>query len=211
MPNWCESTYVFTGSKEIIDEFEKKIDEAMAIDWTEITTNYPKQDFGASWLGNLLFAYRVGSEWEHINCRGTIDFCARRNDTSYEVMVNSALEPPNDLWDYIIQKNYLGENGIPLIEYVFEAFDPDNLLFVNTDKTGEYLQSKYYLCFDTPECGYGENIYSEQDKNVMYLALSVIFETHVCEDNIQFLVDLYNEEHSVTPWFITYQEFSSTY
>lgn len=211
MPNWCESTYVFTGSKEIIDEFEKKIDEAMATDWVEITTNYPKQDFGASWLGNLLFAYRAGSEWEHINCRGTIDLCARRNDTSYEVMVSSAWEPPNDLWDYLIQKNYIEKNGIHLIEYVFEAFEPGNLLFVNTDKTGEYLQSKYYLCFETPECGYGEDIYSEQDKNVMYLALSVIFETRVCEDNIQFLVDLYNEEHSVTPWFITYQEFRSTY
>lgn len=183
----------------------------MAIDWVEITTNYPKQDFGASWLGNLLFAHRAGSEWKRHDCRGIIDFYARRNDTSYEVMIYSAWEPPNDLWDYIIQKNYLGENGIPLIEYVFEAFEPGNLLFVNTDKTGEYLQSKYYLCFDDPEYGYEECIYTDQDKNLMYFMLSEIFETQVREDNIQALVDYFNKKHSTTSYFITYKEFSDTY
>ena len=66
MPNWCESTYVFIGDKKSIDEFESKINEAMETDWDEVARNYPMQDFGCSWLGNILFAYCADSQWQHL-------------------------------------------------------------------------------------------------------------------------------------------------
>jgi hypothetical protein len=159
MPNWCftDITFVANGEKGKIalkDLYNKILNQY------ENGSDFIQNDFGKSWLGNyaILFGLTTPERGDNddfggYRARGRLNYIEEflEDEEEFEcfyIQEESAWDPAVSLWQAVINKHYLDENGDPLIEIYYRAEEPGNDLFATNDSTGEYYSEKYHLDFN---------------------------------------------------------------
>lgn len=158
MPNWCMTTMFFTGEE---DELEKL--KALIEKWT--SKNYLKNDFGTSWLGNVVLG--AGFSLNDFECRGSILYIEDilldddNNLPFLQIECESAWIPMPEMWYAIVGKYasnckvywYAEEPGCEL----YQTNDIDKLFFKEDyvveyypdDKNKDKFTDIFEECTDT--------------------------------------------------------------
>ena len=164
MPNWCTTTYAFTGEPDALKRFR--------IDLQNYTSkNYHENGFGETWLGNVLAGYDLyPSEGQDcFSYRGNIAEIDWRNGVLY-VTTHTAWSPTTEMWDAILNKHFQDEYGDNLIDYVFISEEPRTEVYVNTDTDGTIFPERFLLeVGDIPEHRDYESYYLESEQEVIDL------------------------------------------
>ena len=141
MANWCETTYVFEGTREDIFRFQNDLKKYTSLSFARFVS----RSAGSAWEGNI--AYWFGFDPEAFPCRGIIE-------TIYEIQkgdefdwfcvdCSDAWGPNYELFDAIIDKCF------PAITYEMMAEEPGGEVFINTDTEGKYFPFHYRIVIDT--------------------------------------------------------------
>lgn len=155
MPNWCYTDYYFyTDSekgKEQLIELYQTIEKSISNKKRLLNS-----DFGDTWLGNVIREFcpqnlRLTEDsvfcifnQEHINFRGSITYLAEPDEyeeTAFRLQTETAWAPMNEMWDMILQAC-----GFDEIKYVYEAEEPGNGVYINSDIEGRFFADRY--CID---------------------------------------------------------------
>lgn len=164
MPNWCTTTYAFTGEPDALKRFR--------IDLQNYTSkNYHENGFGKKWLGNVLAGYNLyPSEGQDcFSYRGSIAEIDWRNGALY-VTTDTAWNPTTEMWDAILDKHFQDEYGDRLIDYVFISEEPGVGLYINTDTNRTFFPERFLLeVGDIPEHRDYELYYLESEQGVIDL------------------------------------------
>lgn len=165
MPNWCTTTYAFTGEPDALKRFR--------IDLQNYTSkNYHENGFGETWLGNVISGfglYPTEGNDATFSYRGNIaemDWC---NEVLY-VTTDTAWSPTTEMWDVILDTHFQDKYGDRLIDYVFISEEPGMGLYINTDTDGTIFPERFLLeVGDIPEHRNWESYYLESEQEVIDL------------------------------------------
>lgn len=147
MANWCLTAYAFYGPKKEIKRLHSRLNDVCKNDYSRTKYSSPN-DFGPCWLGNVLAKHHI--LFSKTACRGSLYYVS---DVAYDsehdfwtliVETSTAWRPMPDMWDMILKKSY------PSVKYVYEAEEPSNLLFLNTDTEGLFFPDKYIYSVELP-------------------------------------------------------------
>lgn len=116
MPNWCSTVIEFEGKPSMIKDFHEKISI-----YTD--KSFVKTDFGASWLGNVLYGFNMEDRIDNddpalnIRCRGEISGIdaiieINENKSTFMLYTETAWCPMIKMWTEIIKKYY--DNAIAI-------------------------------------------------------------------------------------------------
>lgn len=145
MPNWCITSYIFTGNDVELEDFYNKLEQAQ-------NTLLVESDFRCCWLGNVLATFGIDpNECEgKFRFRGSIVYLDKYEEecSMVEVLTDTAWCPMSKIWDEIIEKYY------PSLSYVFLAEEPGIGLFVNTDSTRDIFNYDYCVSLNLPNVSY---------------------------------------------------------
>lgn len=187
MPNWCSTTYRFCGDKKELEIFYKKVNE-----WRH---SFTKTDFGADWLGNILYGAGLENCIDNpdpearISCRGTITDMSL-DDSGIDIWVESAWVPMAKMWVEVLKVLKLNS-----IRFCFEAEEPGCELYwiYDPDLIGAFDGDDYYI--DT--C-IGNNYYSEycDEKTVIERVNQLIPTNCVTIEEAKCICNNFNEEHN---------------
>lgn len=135
MPNWCLTEVAFVAARENVNELQRLHEVLSRLLETKSTI---KNDFGNGWLGNVAIAH--GLDTNGIPCRGWIDSIDDINDekTSFIIYTTTAWAPTTELWDAVCQH-------YPGVSYLYCAEEGGNGVYVNTDRSGEYLDKRFAI------------------------------------------------------------------
>jgi len=176
MPNWCATSYVFTGPEDQIKSLHSSIKQLLE------EPSIKKTDFGNGWLGNLLYKHDIDPDKEDIYCRGSISYLDEidiEKETTFILETETAWRPMLEVFDAIINKNY------PEIQYYYMAEEFGCLLFETNDINGVYFADRYYLWVEDHEKF--ESYYP--DKETMLITVGNIFNQvfHSTEEMVECL------------------------
>ena len=135
MANWCDTTYVFEGTRKDIFRFQNSLKKYTSSQFTNRVGTRP------AWEGNIAFGF--GFDPETIPCRGIIE-------TIYEIQkgedfdwfciaCSDAWGPNYEIFDAIINKCF------PNVTYEMMAEEPGGEVFINTDTEGKYFPYRYRI------------------------------------------------------------------
>lgn len=190
MPNWCNTLITFktvdssqqsyNAIKSLYDNINKYLESNKDI------SLYPN-DFHNGWLGNQILEYELGSVKDNnfiheYQCRGCIENIDNEiefiNDSyHFSISQYTAWIPMVKMWQEIIMRHYVDNNGNSYIQIYYQAEEPGCSLYWTNDNKGYYypelytldccLSEKSYL-FDNynPDIEY-EQPYFESDKEVL--------------------------------------------
>jgi len=135
MPNWCQTTVFITSSEKGKNENVEKLHKII-----EELENHKKpinpNGFGVCWLGELVTA--LGEDWHKVSCRGEwyyMDF----SDNMLELGIDSAWEPPYEVFDLIKEK-------FPDLQIKYRAIEEGNQIFETNDR--EFFPDKYVMDYN---------------------------------------------------------------
>jgi len=139
MPNWCESKFAF-----VVDDLKNKSELKRLYDNLNKACSTPcpqENDFGDSWLGHVAIIHNIS--WENKGCRGFILAIndLNENDDYFVIEVQTAWEPPSELFDCILQQY----NGVSC---VYIAEEGGEGIYINTDINGTIFPDRYILYTD---------------------------------------------------------------
>ena len=136
MPNWCYTQMIFHGEKEEIDDLHNKIEE-----WT--SKNYQENDFGPTWLGNVLhgagLGHRIDSGGDQLRCRGDITYFGDvetfkdSNEATFNLDTETAWCPMVLMWNEIIDTL-----GYKTVGFSYCAEEPGCEIYDIYDPYGEW-------------------------------------------------------------------------
>lgn len=147
MANWCDTTYVFEGTREDIFRFQNDLKKYTSSQFANRVGTRP------AWEGNIAFGF--GFDPESIPCRGIIE-------TIYEIQKGKDFDwfciDCSDAWgpNYELFAEVI-ESWFPAITYEMMAEEPGGEVFINTDTEGKYFPFHYRIVIDT-----GGNDYIEE-------------------------------------------------
>lgn len=164
MPNWCTTTYAFTGEPDALKRFRIGLQNYTS-------KNYHENGFGKNWLGNVLAGYNLYPDegQDSFMYRGSIaeiDWC---NGVLY-VTTDTAWNPMTKMWDAILDEHFQDEYGDNLIDYVFISEEPGMGLYINTDTNRTFFPERFLLeVGDIPEHRDYESYRLESEQEVIDL------------------------------------------
>lgn len=174
MPNWCMTTYAFTGEPEVIAQFEINLKNYTSKD-------YHENGFGKGWLGNVLAGYNLypsNEEEVTFSYRGHITEAYWCSGALY-VSTETAWVPMPEMWDVILDKYFQNEHGNTLIDYVFISEESGEEVYINTDTDGTFFPERFLLeVGGIPEHRDYESYYLESEQGVIEL-VNDIFATKI--------------------------------
>ena len=157
MPNWCTTNITLAAvgekGKKCLFDLSKKL-----LDQLNSENNFVKNDFGPGWLGNIAILFNMTTIPEALednfhgyNCRGSItcvneDLEEVEEYGSLNLTQEDAWDPNLNIWLGIINKYYLDENGIPLIQLYYQAEESGMGLYYTNDDIGRFYPDNY--CID---------------------------------------------------------------
>lgn len=119
MPNRCSTHIIFSGDEEALRDFYNKLNTYTSKDFISVSNG-----FGETWLGNIVVGF--GGNYKETDCRGYIENLEDEIDINGTVIMDTetAWAPCIDMFDDIIQKNYLDKDGLGkiLLDYIAEEF-----------------------------------------------------------------------------------------
>lgn len=171
MPNWCKTNITFFSESE--DQITKLYDALCKLDTGK---SLLPNDFGNLWLGNILHYF--GFKWTDISCRGSIsliDILSKDADRGFyfEIEQEDAWDANTEVWDEILSKEEFSD-----INYVFMAEEPGCMLYVNSDSSGLFYDTRYTVdvCLNgkfsnDKTYGYTQEYFSTEKDCLAYLRI----------------------------------------
>lgn len=136
MPNWCYTSYIIEGKKEEIKSLYKIMKELQEMKDPGLCKN----DFGSSWMGNLVA--KLGGDWEKVYCRGDWEDMDLQSDGSLRFSVESA-------WNELSEVRGLIQEKFPGLEIYYFSEEDDMGIFETNDREGRHYDFKYKLWVET--------------------------------------------------------------
>ena len=134
MPNWNETKYVITGSKEEISKLHEIIKKPLSDE------NLKSGDFGNNWLGFIV--NELNENPNTISCRGWIENPKLTNKTTLKFTTYTAWNSCCELFELICKK-------FPTLEYYFISSEPATQIYITNDKEKKFFKySKKYEIWD---------------------------------------------------------------
>lgn len=119
MPNWCSTRIIFSGDNESLRDFYEKLEMCTSENYVGACNG-----FGKMWLGNIVSIFE--GDYHKVHCRGSIEYLDNRIDTNGTIVMDTetAWDPCIEMFDEIIQKNYVDDDGVDKIyyDYIAEEF-----------------------------------------------------------------------------------------
>lgn len=135
MPDWYDTRMTIEGPKNQIENIRKLI-----LQWT--SKNYAKNDFGHSWLGNIVlgagFSYKGKNR---LSCRGSITEIGEVEEKGpglhyFELYYISAWEDVSETWQIILEK------FAPSCKMYYCAEELEGDFFITNDKNKRYYEEE---------------------------------------------------------------------
>lgn len=174
MPNWCSTRYYFYSDTETgkaqLEALYKRLEKAIEPRHRRILNS----DFGNDWLGNVILelcpqylkltSTSVTCSYNNsaIQFRGFIVFMEYSD--ALIVDTETAWCPMPEMWDMI-----LAECGYTDINYVYQAEEPGNDLYINTDVSGRVFLDKYYVDIFVSNDFWCEILYIQSDEELLHI------------------------------------------
>ena len=143
MPNWCKTNITFFSESE--DHITKLNDALCKLDAGK---SLLPNGFGNLWLGNILHYF--GFQWTDVICRGSISLIGILSKDAdrgfhFEIEQEDAWYANTEVWDKILSKEDFSD-----IHYVFMAEEPGCNVYVNSDSSGLFYDTRYMVdvCLD---------------------------------------------------------------
>lgn len=171
MANWCETEYTFVGDRA-------ELEAAYKLLWDLQNTDSPKveSDFGATFLGNLLYA--LGEDYTKIPCRGLWRGLDLKDD-SMNLITCTAHCQLNEVWDLFCRR-------FPSLTYFYYAEEVGCEIFQTNDAEGLYYPWRYVVnYFDNDERHYYKRCVSPKE--------TIDFVNHSSGQQYQSLEQIVNE------------------
>ena len=158
MPNWCNTSITFqtvdnsqqsyNAIKSLYDNINKYLESDKDV------SLYPNS-FHNGWLGNQVLEYGLASVKDNnftceCECRGcieNIDDEISSTDDKYYFMISqyAAWIPMVKMWQEIIMRHYVDNNGNPYIHVYYQAEEPGCVLYWTNDNVGYFYPELYTL------------------------------------------------------------------
>lgn len=124
MPNWCSSRYIVIGDDRELNDLYEKMSSL-----EQNPTGWSKNDFGSTWLGNLLL--KLGEDPTQTYCRGWFNSVSL-SDSQLEFYVESAWMEPYETIN-VLKRIY------PELAFYFTAAEPGCQHYVTNDAEGQFF------------------------------------------------------------------------
>ena len=196
MPNWCYTSITINcKNAEEAKMLYERIEE-----WT--TSNYCRNGFGRSWLGNIvgnsgIDSMKDGKDFS-VRCRGTLEYLDyQEGENTVSVATETAWCPMIQMWERICEK-YLTE-----YEIIYTAEEPGYELFYTNDPvlSGSYVIDSVNEDFSNKYLS-GETYDSEADKEYLKAILQKCLDSK--EESIDTLLEMFEksdyEDVWIRPW-----------
>ena len=126
MPNWNQTKYVFTGSKDEIGKLNEIIVKTLS------NENLKSGDFGNEWLGFIV--KELNENPKEISCRGWIENPKLlKNKTTLKFTTWTAWSSCYELFELICKK-------FPTLNYYFISTEPACCVYLTNDKEKKYFK-----------------------------------------------------------------------
>lgn len=126
MPNWNQTKYVFTGSKDEIGKLNEIIVKTLS------NENLKSGDFGNEWLGFIV--KELNENPKEIDCRGWIENPKLlKNGTTFKFTTWTAWSSCYELFELICKK-------FPTLNYYFISTEPACCVYLTNDKEKKYFK-----------------------------------------------------------------------
>ena len=151
MPNWCYTDYCFYADtdkgREQLKSFYTTLDKSISHKKRVL-----ESDFGDNWLGNVILEFcpqflvltsdNVECRYnrKYIRFRGTVNCLDEPEEFDgemFRMQTMTAWGPMKDMWTMI-----LTECGFDEVKYVYEAEEPGEGLYINSDTKGRFLADR---------------------------------------------------------------------
>lgn len=180
MANWCSTSYVIEGDKEILETIKRAFD------------NHPvKEKSSENWEGNILAA--LGINCEKSSIRGFVDYYSDIDDETFHFACEEAW-CRTDFAELLLSK-------FPSISIYWMAEEPGCEIYMTNDAYGTYFPERYYVEVQINSNGDSEYFEEEQD------AYNWIRERTGCKNATD--IEKYNDEamENQTDNYICFHEF----
>lgn len=135
MPNWCFTSYVAEGPKEQL----QKLSDIMICTSVVPSPGYIPNDFGSSWLGNLVCILGVDPrEQRDFRCRGEY-YDVDLNESGYLTFNTTTAWCEADDTRHLIEKKFPGVH----LYFISEEFGCQ--YWETNDIEGKYFSERYYF------------------------------------------------------------------
>lgn len=132
MPNWCDTEYIVTGPKEQLERLFNIMNNLENMPDPGLIDN----DFGSSWLGNLVMA--LGKDPDTIGrCRGTW--------YGLELKEDRLIFWTCTAWCEADDTRHLLESCFPNLTFYFMSEELGCDYWATNDINGKFFQDRYYL------------------------------------------------------------------
>ncbi|MCF0185151.1 MAG: hypothetical protein HUJ98_01520 [Bacteroidaceae bacterium] len=132
MPNWCFSSYVIKGEPKEISSLYNTMNE---LD-DERKGSLVKNDFGETWLGNLVVA--LGEDWQKVYCRGSWSNLTLMSDTELSYDTETA-------WDRCKEVDDLLKKKFPSIQIFYIVEEPGMEIYYTNDTDCAYFTAVHVV------------------------------------------------------------------
>ena len=134
MPNWNQTKYVFTGSKDEIGKFNEIIMKSLS------NENLKSGDFGNDWLGFIV--KEINENPNEVDCRGWIENPKLINNSTLKFTTYTAWSSCFELFELICKK-------FPSLNYYFISTEDGCCVYLTNDKEKKYFKyGKKYEIID---------------------------------------------------------------
>lgn len=145
MPNWCFTSYAVEGPKEQLQELSDTMNRIAAMP----TPGLIKNDFGSSWLGNLVMALGIDPcEQSNFRCRGEY-YNVDLNLSGYLTFDTMTAWCEADDTRHLIEEKFPGVH----IYFISEEFGCE--YWETNDTEGKYFSERYYFVTEDYQDGDG--------------------------------------------------------
>lgn len=161
MPNWCETKYVITGSKEDVSNLNSIFQKLLS------NENNTSGDFYNTWMGYVVS--ELNGDNKQIACRGWFDDVKLKNKTTLKLTTYTAWCPCFELFEFIVQK-------FPTLQYYFKAEEPAMDVYITNDSENRFFKygKKYDVLYkeDIEKCiEYLKKSHSRIANNQIYIKI----------------------------------------
>lgn len=176
MPNWCNTSYTFEGTKDEIAELYQKL---QSLD--EMTNPLVENEFGKFWLGCVVTLF--GGDWKEIYCRGNIDYLEKTTDTTINLSTTTAWGDMPEVWNFVL-KQY------PSIKFYYSAEESGMCYYATNDVEGKFFPNRFQVEESDGETEYYETIESVLADISIRLGMQISTKEEMCA-----ALKIYNEEN----------------
>lgn len=150
MPNWCYTNYIAEGPKDQLMRLHDTMKRLENMPCPGLIEN----DFGASWLGNLVADINDGVIPQNFRCRGSW------NSLEYDDEDNVLRFDTETAWAEADDTRHMIEQKFPGVKLYYESEEFGNGIWESNDVNHVYFREEYYFSSEDYD---GENYLESLD------------------------------------------------